>query len=344
MIENLLRNGGFELDWGVDKSHRCLILPVDGEPYETDVGNIFTPSGGWVTWFRHDAGTWDQPEVRDAWASGDPRRVHSGYKATLLFTFYRKHDAGFFQRVEVEPGAELRLTAWAHAWSNSKGEGFPHPSDPRWSEGAGYEEVAWTPEEIPPLSGEPQNDAKGNFRFGVGIDPTGGTDPFAATVIWGEPKHIYNGYAQLSVEAVADSGTVTVFLRSRTLYGFRHNDAYWDDAVLGTTDDEPPPYESTMLVLPQDATPEQLSEILGLAYPDRRTFGFSHDDAGNLNGTVVLYNIPASEKNAYLGFYVTRYPNVTVEFAYTSDWVDPPSGLLLKQCDPRWKDTIFGEQ
>ncbi|MBE9472991.1 MAG: hypothetical protein IMY75_12915, partial [Chloroflexi bacterium] len=98
-MANLLRNGDFEMDWGVDKSHRCLIFPVDGEPYETDVGNIFTPSGGWVTWFRHDPGTWDQPEVRDAWMTHDSRRVHSGQKGTLLFTFYRKHDAGFLQQV-----------------------------------------------------------------------------------------------------------------------------------------------------------------------------------------------------------------------------------------------------
>jgi len=44
-----------------------------------------------------------------------------------------------------------------------------------------------------------------------------------------------------------------------------------------------------MLVLPQDGTPEQLAEILEVAYAQRRTFRFSHDDAGNLNGTAVLY-------------------------------------------------------
>ena len=117
MPRNLLRNEGFEADWGEEKSHRCLVFPKGKEPFETDVGNIFTPPG-WVTWFRHDPGTSDQPEVRDAWKHIDPRRVHSGEKGVLLFTFFRRHDAGFLQQVPVTPGTRLRLTAWAHAWSN----------------------------------------------------------------------------------------------------------------------------------------------------------------------------------------------------------------------------------
>jgi hypothetical protein len=75
----------------------------------------------------------------------------------------------------------------------------------------------------------------------VGIDPTGGTDPLADTVVWGQGAHIYNEYAQVpSVEATAQADTVTVFLRSRTLWPFKHNDAYWDDAELVVPDEEPP--------------------------------------------------------------------------------------------------------
>ena len=61
---------------------------------------------------------YSQPEVRDAWATGDLHRVKEGDKATLLFSFYRIHDAGFQQQVEVEPGQLLELSAWGHAWSN----------------------------------------------------------------------------------------------------------------------------------------------------------------------------------------------------------------------------------
>ena len=223
MPGNLLRNGGFEADWGEEESHRCLILPRDGGPYEADVGNIFTPAG-WVTWFHHDPGTWDQPEVRDAWATHDPRRVHSGQKGMLLFTFFRKHEAGFLQQVQVATGTRLRLAAWAHAWSNHK-DG-PHPDDGRWSEGPGYNAGFL-------LEGEAPDSDWQNFVFCVGIDPTGGTNPFASTVVWGQGAHIYNEYAPVPpVEATAQGDTVTVFLRSKTAWPFKHNDAYWDDAEL----------------------------------------------------------------------------------------------------------------
>lgn len=232
----LLRNGNFEADWGEEKSHRCLVFP-SGE--ERDVGNIFTPPG-WLTWFRHKPDTWDQPEVRDAWKSGDPRRVHGGEKGMLLFTFYRKHDAGFLQQIQVAPGTKLRLTAWAHAWSNWQ-EG-PHPDDGHWSDG---EEVGYNA--FFALEGDVNDDAARNFTFYVGIDPTGGTNPYADSVVWGRGAHIYNEYAQVpAVEATAESDTVTVFLRSKTLWAFKHNDAYWDDvemSVISEPEPEPTPTE-----------------------------------------------------------------------------------------------------
>ena len=252
MPQNWLKNGGFEADWGDKKSHRCLVFPQDGTPYQTDIGNIFTPPE-WSTWFRHVPGTWDQPEVRDAWATHDPRRVHGGQKAMLLFTFFRKHDAGFLQQVALPAGTRLRLTAWAQAWSNHLGTAQGgHPDDPRWSDGAGYQAVAWPGGSLP-QTGDPQQDARSNSTFWVGIDPTGGTDPLANTVVWGPGWHVYNGYAQqLSVEATAQADQVTVFLRSRTTWGFKHNDAYWDDAELVAVGEARPEVQLTQ----RPATPQ----------------------------------------------------------------------------------------
>jgi hypothetical protein len=232
MPQNLLTNGDFEADWGEEESHRCLVFPNQGGPQEKDIGNIFTPPG-WLTWFRHDPGTWDQPEVRDAWAQHDPQRVHEKEKAILLFTFFRKHDGGFLQQVQVAPGTSLRLTAWTHAWSNW--HDGPHPDDPRWSEGPGYDAGFI-------LEGDTQGNEWRNFTFTVGIDPTGGTDPEADTVVWGRGAHVYNVYAQLpSAEAEAQADTVTVFLRSKTLWPYKHNDAYWDAVELVAVDGEVPP-------------------------------------------------------------------------------------------------------
>ena len=238
MPQNLLKNGGFEADWGEGKSHRCLIFPAGKEPHESDVGNIFTPPG-WTTWFRHDPGTWDQPEVRDAWKNIDPRRVHSGAKGMLLFTFFRKHDAGFFQQVRVAQGTRLRLSAWAHAWSNHGLEGFDWcKDDGRCSCGVGKEAAFILEGESPELNGDPWNDSIPNFTFYVGIDATGGINPLADTVVWGRGAHVYNEHAQLpAVEVKAQADVVTVFLRSKTLWAFKHNDAYWDDVELVAVDE-----------------------------------------------------------------------------------------------------------
>jgi len=242
VADNLLQNGGFEADWGEESSHRVLVFPVGGEPYETERGEFHTPPG-WISWYRHDPGNWDQPEVGDIRKEHVPYRVHEGEKAARLFTFYRGHDAGFVQQVHVEPGAALRLTAWAHAWSNHPLDGHEDcADDPRCSCGVGTSEVCLLEEDVPPLDGDPWNDAIGNLSFRLGIDPLGGTDPFADTVVWGPAACIYNAYHQVpGVEAVAEAETVTVFLRSQTLWAFKHNDAYWDAAVLVVADDSPPP-------------------------------------------------------------------------------------------------------
>jgi hypothetical protein len=233
VADNLLENGDFEADWGEKKCHWCLVAPVDAAPYDKKIGNIFTPPG-WTTWFRHQPGTWDQPEVRDAWRQADRRRVHSGQKGMLLFTFFRRHDAGFMQQVEVTPGSKVQLTAWAHAWSNTEIDDHEECyENSRSSCGVGEAAAFALEDDAPPLSGDPWEDATQNFTFYVGIDPTGGTDPVADTVVWGPGAHIYNTYAQVPpVQAVAEGGQVTAFLRSRARWSFKHNDAYWDDAEL----------------------------------------------------------------------------------------------------------------
>jgi len=195
-----------------------------------------------VAWFQHKGEELAQPEGGDIGKSPDPRRIRSGKRAYKLFTFHRKHHAGLYQQVNVAPGTQLHLSAYAHAWSNHKGEGFPHPSDGRWSEGVGYDERMIMEGNVPPLNGDSQNDALGNFIFYIGIDPTGGTDPLADTVVWGRGAHIYNGFHEVPpVEAVAQAGTVTIFLRSKTLWAFKHNDAYWDDVELVVVGNVPPP-------------------------------------------------------------------------------------------------------
>jgi hypothetical protein len=257
---NLLENSGFGVDWTEGMSHEILILPETGDPYTTEVGNVFTPVD-WLVWCRVDDGH-SLVEVGDAWDGehgGDSYRVVSPPKAVKMFKTDAPWQAGLMQQVSVTPGQRYRFTIMAHAWSNHNDAGaIPgHEAcvgDARCSWGVGTGGYFAREGEAPPLNGDPWNDAVHNFTFWVGIDPTGGTDPDAGTVIWGQPgAHIYNEHYQVpAVEAQAVSDTVTVFTKANARWGFRNNDAYWDDAELiavGGGDDDGDEIEWTYPVI-----------------------------------------------------------------------------------------------
>jgi hypothetical protein len=344
MPQNLLKNGDFEADWGDEQSHRCLVFPAGAAPHTADVENIFTPPD-WVVWFHHKPGTWDQPEVRDAWQQNDPYRVHGGQKGMLLFTFFRGHDAGFFQQVQITPGTRLRLAAWAHAWSNHKVEGYDKYGNARCSVGVGCGAAYIEEDQTPPLNGDPLNDAIGNFTFSVGIDPTGGTNPFASTVVWGKGAHIYNEYHQTpAVEATAQGDTVTVFLRSKTLWAFENSDSYWDDAELTVVGAEPLP-EVQLIQSPAgmsiDGTVKfEARSQTALADPRlvvRRPAGAELAQVSVVAGRdgdwyTWTYTIPPqSEAGTYqVEFSAAGGVHETATFAYTPP-VRPPRGLPREQ-------------
>ncbi len=219
-MTNLLSNAGFEGGWW-RRTHT-------GQEF----GEIFVPEG-WVAFWReggpvpHDPQNtvgYGRPEIHVIDKEPpflDPPRVRTGRRAVKCFTFYRIHDAGLYQQVDgIEPGSRVRATGWAHAWSSTHDD--PHESD-----GAGRQAFYRLASEC----ADPT--AICNFTFSVGIDPWGGNDPWGERVIWGEGAHIYNAFAQVPpVETVAHASTVTVFIRSRVLWPFKHCDAYFDDMRL----------------------------------------------------------------------------------------------------------------
>jgi len=229
--QNLLRNGGFEgLSCGAGSAPGFCNDNWTHDAHDGSIhGNIFTPQG-WVSWWRK-GGDYGQPEIKTipnvVPFIGPPARINSGNYATLVFTFFRNHDAGFYQVVTgLQPGATVQLTAYAHGWScDQDGEAK--------------------------TCGDPYN-----LSFQVGIEPNGLADPFSPSVVWSPEQYSPDTYRQIGpvTAQVGASGNVVVYLRSKTKWAYKHLDAYWDDASLVLTAAGEPQAAPTSTPAPAPAT------------------------------------------------------------------------------------------
>ncbi|NOR81963.1 MAG: LysM peptidoglycan-binding domain-containing protein [Ardenticatenales bacterium] len=176
---------------------------------EIQVASDWTP--WWVERQPGDPGGINhRPEYKEAAGWLFPDRVHSGSSAQQWFTFYSTHTAGMYQKVfGIQPGARLQFSIWAQVWSSS--------------------------EDDPGQSVEP-----GQINLQIGLDPTGNTDPWASTVAWSPIHNQYDTWLQVAIEASAQTDAVTVFMKSAPLFPVKHNDTYWDDAVLIAIEASPP--------------------------------------------------------------------------------------------------------
>jgi LysM repeat protein len=156
---------------------------------------------------------WRRPEFRDVKASDYPNRVRTGLRAAKYFSFGGQHEAGFYQQVGgIEPGTALRFAAFMETWSCLPGQ-------------------TWN---VCPTGDKSNSPA--DMHTKIGIDPTGGTNPWSASVVWSPEIDAYDAWTYFQVEAVAEYITVTVFTYSWadwTDERFRiNNDVYLDDASL----------------------------------------------------------------------------------------------------------------
>ena len=226
---NLLTNADFEI-W--DYSN-----PV--WPFQDGIPEVQV-APGWRAFYvdtapakAHVPTMWKRPEFRDVKAYEYSYRVHSGMLAQKYFTFGGQHEAGLYQQVGgIAPGTPLRFAVYMHYWSC-----MPKST----------EEWNMCPFEY--LSSSPApNHTK------VGIDPTGGTNPWAPTVIWSAELEVPDYWALFSVDAVAQNSVVTVFTYSWADWTdgiFRiNNDVYIDDASLVVLSE-----------MPATATPEVTAEL-----------------------------------------------------------------------------------
>ena len=198
-----LQNGSFEGGCSYWRD------PATGKPHDS----VDVPDG-WV--FFWDPSLYKLPEVRvikDEEPYLAPRRIYSGTQALRWFTLYSNGDIGVLQQVPAETGHLYRAQGFAHVWYSQRDN--PYLSE--WKDLYGIWHVI--------LNGDP------GMEIMIGIDPTGGQDPWSVDVVW-TGKNIYEEYGKVTVQATAEAPTVTVFIRARTDDPFKHTDAYWDEVSL----------------------------------------------------------------------------------------------------------------
>lgn len=126
---------------------------------------------------------------------------------------YAVYIAGVYQQVSnIAPGTQLRFSAYTQGFNCDDDRGCFGPSG---QYGYSYE--------------------PGNMQMRVGIDPTGGTNAFASTVVWSSFVNPLDAFVQQQVEAVAQSDKVTVFVWSSPTFPEKHTEVYVDSASLVAT-------------------------------------------------------------------------------------------------------------
>ena len=159
----------------------------------------------WLPWWKAQAAGDEGWKNRMPWFQGAApyqNRIHSGGNAQQLYTQNGTHMAGIYQRVQgIQKGSRLRFTIWGQAWA---GQG-DNPS---------------------------KTESGGPMHMRVGIDPTGGTDPFSGNIVWSGEQNPLDKWEQFAVEAIAAGDRVTVYVWSAPQWPTKHNDVYWDDASL----------------------------------------------------------------------------------------------------------------
>ena len=153
------------------------------------------------------------------------------------FTTYATHTAGIYQRVPVTPGQQVTFTIWVQIYTGQKdltvNNSYPI-SDLHQPLTEATRAAYW---------------GAGDYYASIGIDPLGNTPAsFGAappsSVVWSAPVRDkdtraldskgleIDKWVPLTVSTIAQADHVTVYTKGAPVYRVKHNDTFWDEAVL----------------------------------------------------------------------------------------------------------------
>ncbi len=169
-----------------------------------NIPELTCPAGWTPAWLSSDKpGVLHRPEYDAKDRDRNQPEVRTGRFAANFFTVFATHDGCLYRKFRVGKGCGVRASVWCMNVSHDRG-------------GVGH----------------------GGHGMRIGIDPTGGTDHTAATVIYGDywsshmPGWKGREWRQVDTEAVADADEITVFLHARSDYPVEISASHWDDLVI----------------------------------------------------------------------------------------------------------------
>ena len=166
-----------------DANPNLLVNGSLEQPYYGQGAPTRTAPSGWSIWLGAGA-----PE---AFPHNDKVQVLEGEVSWNVKQGYTAFTAAGYQRVSgLAAGQGVKLTAYGWVYTCNDTTTSCVIADPPYR----------------------RSDTAAGASLKVGIDPNGGTDPLAASVVWSAAAAPYDQWAELSATASAAGDSVTVFL------------------------------------------------------------------------------------------------------------------------------------
>jgi LysM domain len=251
-------------------------------------------SYGWTAfWIEPDASHPNKCDGCTPWSRPEyvaSTFVRNGTNSQSWFLAYSVNEAGVYQRVAVTPGQRLQFSTYLYGYTN------------------------------------PGN----NIDMRVGIDPTGGTNPYSSNVVWSPGYAALNSWLLFAVEATAQAPAVTVFIYARPNWAYPSSAIYTDDASLIALNGGGSSPSSSAYVVAQNGSGLVLSPVSAVQAPILPPFGIGSGGTTASVGSGGTYTVVAGDNL----FRISRKFNTTVAAIKTanklvSDVIHPGQVLVI---------------